>query len=192
MRCSHAIPFRVLGVAAHEVGDTAVSLMAGRSLRRQDEGVKPFITSSQPEEPALCPTIMPRCRSRVVVSCADASTVHEASVTRQCLSEWVARWRGHGDEGLHDRGSRPRRSPTATPQVVVVKHPGMSRDCLKRSAPRAVLLSHEKSRPPPAPPLGRRRSTHRGGGGSTIDASTARSDSSHRSSSKSSTTGTTP
>lgn len=37
---------------------------------------KPFITLSQPKEPALCPTVRPPCRSRDVVAwCAGASTV---------------------------------------------------------------------------------------------------------------------
>lgn len=43
----------------------------------------------------------------------------EAGISRQCLSKWVARYRRHGHEGLHDRSSRPTTSPTATPQVVV-------------------------------------------------------------------------
>ncbi|MFX4288413.1 IS481 family transposase [Janibacter sp. G349] len=43
----------------------------------------------------------------------------EAGLSRQCLSKWVARYREHGVEGLHDRSSRPGFSPTATSQDVV-------------------------------------------------------------------------
>ena len=48
-----------------------------------------------------------------------AHVAAEAGISRQCLSKWVARWREHGEEGLHDRSSRPRRSPTATSEAVV-------------------------------------------------------------------------
>ncbi len=61
-------------------------------------------------------------RRRLVRRCQHRPIAHvaaEAAVSRQCLSKWVTRWREHGDEGLHDRSSRPRRSPTATPQAVV-------------------------------------------------------------------------
>ncbi|KNX36264.1 IS481 family transposase [Luteipulveratus halotolerans] len=61
-------------------------------------------------------------RRRLVRRCQHRPIAHvaaEAAVSRQCLSKWYARWREHGDEGLHDRTSRPRRSPTATPPQVV-------------------------------------------------------------------------
>ena len=61
-------------------------------------------------------------RRRLVRRCQHRPIAHvaaEAAVSRQCLSKWVARWREHGDMGLHDRASRPRRSPTATPEAVV-------------------------------------------------------------------------
>lgn len=61
-------------------------------------------------------------RRRLVHRCQYRPIAHvaaEAAMSRQCLSKWVARWRKYGDQGLHDRVSRPRRSPTATPQVVV-------------------------------------------------------------------------
>ena len=39
-------------------------------------------------------------------------------VSRQCAHRWVARWDAEGDAGLHDRSSRPHRSPTRTsPEV---------------------------------------------------------------------------
>src|SRR5699024_5762376 len=34
-------------------------------------------------------------------------------------SKWYSRWREHGEGGLHDRASRPRRSPTTTSPAVV-------------------------------------------------------------------------
>lgn len=37
-----------LGVAGHDIDDTGAWLRTGRSLRRQGEGVKLFVTSSQP------------------------------------------------------------------------------------------------------------------------------------------------
>ena len=43
----------------------------------------------------------------------------EAGVSRQCLSKWVHRWRADGEDGLHDRSSRPTVNPTATPTAVV-------------------------------------------------------------------------
>lgn len=61
-------------------------------------------------------------RRRLVRRCQHRPIAHvaaEAAVSRQCLSKWVARWREHGEDGLHDRSSRPRRSPTATPEVVL-------------------------------------------------------------------------
>ena len=42
----------------------------------------------------------------------------EAGVARQTLAKWHARWVQDGDDGLHDRSSRPCRSPKQTdPQV---------------------------------------------------------------------------
>jgi transposase InsO family protein len=39
-------------------------------------------------------------------------------VSRQCAHRWVARYDVEGEAGLHDRSSRPHRSPTRTsPQV---------------------------------------------------------------------------
>jgi len=48
-----------------------------------------------------------------------AHVAAEAAISRQCLSKWVARYREHGEEGLHDRSSRPQRSPSATAEPVV-------------------------------------------------------------------------
>lgn len=63
-------------------------------------------------------------RRRLVARCQTRPIAHvaaEAAVSRQCLGKWVARWREHGDAGLHDRSSRPRTSSTTTPAVVVAR-----------------------------------------------------------------------
>jgi transposase InsO family protein len=39
-------------------------------------------------------------------------------ISRQCAHRWVNRYRTLGEEGLADRSSRPRRSPTCTPAAV--------------------------------------------------------------------------
>lgn len=84
-------------------------------------------------------------RRRLVRRCQHRPIAHvaaEAAVSRQCLSKWVARWREHGDEGLHDRSSRPRRCPTATPEAVVARIVELRRK--KWSARRIPLqLVHE-------------------------------------------------
>jgi transposase InsO family protein len=39
-------------------------------------------------------------------------------VSRQCVGKWVGRYREEGEDGLHDRSSRPHRQPTRTrPEV---------------------------------------------------------------------------
>ena len=37
-----------------------------------------------------------------------------AGISRQCLSTWYRRWQQFGEDGLHDRSSRPQRSPYQT------------------------------------------------------------------------------
>lgn len=32
-------------------------------------------------------------------------------ISRRCVGKWLKRWRGEGETGLHDRSSRPKRSP---------------------------------------------------------------------------------
>lgn len=39
-------------------------------------------------------------------------------ISRQCASKWWRRYAEAGADGLHDRSSRPRRSPTRTPEVL--------------------------------------------------------------------------
>lgn len=66
--------------------------------------------------------LTPAGRERLIERCHQRPIAHvaaEAGVSRQCLSKWVARYREHGAEGLHDHSSRPRRCPTATPEPVV-------------------------------------------------------------------------
>jgi hypothetical protein len=39
-------------------------------------------------------------------------------VSRQCVSHWISRFVAERQDGLHDRSSRPRTSPTRTPTQV--------------------------------------------------------------------------
>jgi transposase InsO family protein len=43
-----------------------------------------------------------------------AHVADELGVSRQCAHRWIRRYRTEGVAGLHDRSSRPRRSPTRT------------------------------------------------------------------------------
>src|SRR4051812_8858797 len=43
-----------------------------------------------------------------------AHMANEPGVSRQCAHRWIRRYRLEGAPGLHDRPSRPRRSPTRT------------------------------------------------------------------------------
>ncbi len=43
------------------------------------------------------------------------------SISRQCASKWWRRYRELGIDGLQDRSSRPRRSPTRTPERTEAK-----------------------------------------------------------------------
>ena len=47
-----------------------------------------------------------------------AHVAKEMGISRQCAHRWVARFDAEGDAGLHDRSSRPRSSPNATPAEV--------------------------------------------------------------------------
>src|SRR5699024_1322059 len=55
-----------------------------------------------------------RCRTRPI-----AHVAAEMGISRACASEWVNRWRRHGDSGLRDRSSTPHRSPNVTPAWAV-------------------------------------------------------------------------
>ena len=54
-----------------------------------------------------------RCQGWAVAHAAKAQ-----GVSRQCAHRWVARYDAEGEDGLHDRSSRPLRMPTKTPAVV--------------------------------------------------------------------------
>jgi transposase len=43
-----------------------------------------------------------------------AHVAKEMGVSRQCIHRWVHRYDTEGPDGLHDRSSRPRSSPTHT------------------------------------------------------------------------------
>lgn len=47
-----------------------------------------------------------------------AHVAHELGISRQTGYRWVRRWRIEGANGLLDRSSRPRSSPTRTPAAV--------------------------------------------------------------------------
>ena len=49
---------------------------------------------------------------------ARAHVAAEMGVSRQCVSHWITRFLTEGDEGLHERSSRPRSCPTRTPALV--------------------------------------------------------------------------
>lgn len=66
--------------------------------------------------------LTPQGRLRLVLRCRHRPIAHiaaEAGVSRQCLGKWVARYREHGEAGLHDRSSAPAQRPTQTPVAVV-------------------------------------------------------------------------
>lgn len=70
-------------------------------------------------------------RRRLVERCQTRPIAHvaaEMGISRACASKWVNRWRRHGDAGLLDRSSTPRRSPNATPARVVERIETWRRD----------------------------------------------------------------
>lgn len=58
--------------------------------------------------------LIERCKTRPI-----AHIAAEMGISPGCASKWVNRWRRHGESGLLDRSSTPRRSPAATPAEVV-------------------------------------------------------------------------
>lgn len=60
--------------------------------------------------------LVERCQSRPI-----AHVAVEMGISRACASKWVNRWRRHGEAGLQDRPSNPRRSPSASPAWVIDK-----------------------------------------------------------------------
>jgi transposase InsO family protein len=47
-----------------------------------------------------------------------AHVARAMGISRQCAHRWVARFDAEGEAGLHDRSSRPRRTPTRTPAEI--------------------------------------------------------------------------
>ena len=47
-----------------------------------------------------------------------AHVARAMGISRQCAHRWVARYDAEGEAGLHDRSSRPRRTPTRTPPAI--------------------------------------------------------------------------
>ncbi|MFK0133263.1 IS481 family transposase [Streptomyces rubiginosohelvolus] len=58
--------------------------------------------------------LIERCQTRPI-----AHVAAEMGISRACASKWVNRYRQHGELGLLDRSSTPRRQPTATSYDVV-------------------------------------------------------------------------
>src|SRR5690606_7223217 len=89
--------------------------------------------------------LTPHGRLRLVRRCQRRPIAHvaaEAGVSRQCLGKWVARYREHGEAGLHDRSSAPHQRPLQTPHAVVDQITAMRKK--KWSARRiARELAHE-------------------------------------------------
>jgi transposase len=50
-----------------------------------------------------------------------AHVAAEMGISRATAHKWVGRWRAEGDAGLHDRSSRPHRTPHRTPAAVEVR-----------------------------------------------------------------------
>ena len=69
--------------------------------------------------------LTPEGRLRLVRRCVGlharpiAHVAAEASISRQCLSKWVRRYRADGEAGLADQFTAPQHSPTRIPPTVV-------------------------------------------------------------------------
>jgi transposase InsO family protein len=50
-----------------------------------------------------------------------AHVAKEMGISRTCAHRWLRRYRAHGWEGLHDRSSRPKSCPHATPTTVTAE-----------------------------------------------------------------------
>jgi hypothetical protein len=60
------------------------------------------------------------CR-RIEAGATIAQAAEGMAISRQCASKWWHRYLELGVDGLHDRSSRPRRSPTRVPERVEAK-----------------------------------------------------------------------
>lgn len=68
--------------------------------------------------------LSPEERRRLIARCRHRPIAHvaaEMGASGTCASKWVNRFRRHGDLGLLDRSSAPRRQPTTTDADVVVR-----------------------------------------------------------------------
>ncbi|MGV9349472.1 IS481 family transposase [Streptomyces spiralis] len=68
--------------------------------------------------------LSPEGRRRLIERCKSRPIAHvaaEMGISRAYASKWVNRFRRHGDLGLLDRASTPRRQPTATATDVVTR-----------------------------------------------------------------------
>jgi transposase InsO family protein len=70
-------------------------------------------------------------RRRLIARCQTRPIAHvaaEMSISRQCASKWVNRWRRFGEAGLADRASVPHHQPTATCAETVARIERLRRD----------------------------------------------------------------
>ena len=72
-----------------------------------------------------------------------AHVAAEAGVSRACLSKWHQRYQHQGEDGLHDRSSRPQASPDTTPDWVVELIETWRREHKWAASRIAVELEHE-------------------------------------------------
>ncbi|MFI7498030.1 IS481 family transposase [Streptomyces sp. NPDC049687] len=90
--------------------------------------------------------LSPEGRRRLVERCRTRPIAHVASemgISRACASKWVNRDRRHGELGLVDRSSVPRRQPTATEAEVVTRIEELRRTCKSSAARIAFELQAE-------------------------------------------------
>jgi transposase InsO family protein len=66
--------------------------------------------------------LTPRCRellvARILAGRRRAEVARELGVSEKTVQKWVRRFQREGIAGLHDRSSRPQRSPSATPETL--------------------------------------------------------------------------
>lgn len=99
--------------------------------------------------------LIERCQTRPI-----AHVAAEMGISRACASKWVNRWRRHGEAGLQDRPSTPRRSPNASPAWVIDKIEIWRREH-KWSAQRITHESADIGHPAPDPTRPRQTQVHR-------------------------------
>ena len=75
---------------------------------------------------------------RIAAGTPQAHVAQQMLVSRATVSKWWRRWLAEGDEGLEDRSSRPRRSPTRTAKRVEDRVCRLRRS--KRWGPRMISM----------------------------------------------------